>query len=216
MEQVIRYSLPIVAFAMIGIQYWMQRKIEDFPLAETNKEKKYLFIEKIILFLISIYLMFIDSSLGYFYSWKIICIIGLLLLIAFVDYKVQLIPNEFLAVGLVIRIVILGVEVLVDFAKALISIKLEMIGCVMMLLMCALLRVISRKGVGMGDIKLLAIFPLFLGIPGCFEAAFYAMIVIFIQACICLLTHKKDKKDVLPFAPAILIGVLMWTICLGL
>lgn len=79
----------------------------------------------------------------------------------------------------------------------------ELIGCGILLAFCLLVRIVSRKGLGMGDVKLFSILPLFLGALGGMRAMMYSMVIIFVQACFCLITKRKGKKDVLPFAPSI-------------
>lgn len=215
MEQIIRYCTPFIAIVMVAVQGWEKKKMVDFPKAETKREKKYLTIQPIVLIICSVYLVMCYESIYFLSGWKLICILGLLGLIAYVDYKIQLIPNEFLKMAFIIRVVILILELILDFATGITILVSECIGCIVLLVFGAILRMISRNGFGMGDIKLLAILPLFLGIAGCMEATFYSMIFIFIQACVCLITGKKNKTDVLPFAPAVLVGVFVWTIGLG-
>lgn len=216
MEQVIRYALPIVAVGMFGIQQWIKKRTGDFPEAETKIEKGYLRGQSVFLIISALLLMFRYDGTQLFATWKMIVILGLLLVLAYMDYKVQLIPNEYIAAGLLLRIAIFLLEAVADFENAIVTIMFELIACMIMLILWLILRFISRKGVGMGDIKLLALLPLFLGIVGCFEATLYAMVLFFIQACYCILTRKKGKKDVLPFAPAILGGVMIWMVCLCL
>lgn len=215
MEQMIRYSTPLIAIVMIVVQRWEKKKIVDFPKAETKKEKEYLAIQSIVLIICSIYLAMCYEPTDIFSGWKVICILGLMGLIAYVDYKIQLIPNEFLKMAFIIRIVVLILEVFLDFSTGIANLISECIGCIVLLIFGLILRIISRNGFGMGDIKLLSVLPLFLGIVGCMEATFYSMIIIFIQACVCLIVGKKNKTDELPFAPAVLGGVFIWTIGLG-
>lgn len=216
MEQIMRYSIFLIAGGMCIIQRYLRKQIKDFPKAESKCEEKYLIFQPVILLICSIYLIFCCDTVEYLYGWKLMSLVAILAEVAYVDYKLQIIPNEYLKIGILLRGIILVIELLQNPSAGISNLINELLGCVTLFVFCVLLRIISRQGLGMGDLKLLAMMPLFLGIVGCLETTFYAIIIIFVQACVCLITRKKGKKDTLPFAPAICGGTLVWILCLGM
>ena len=65
----------------------------------------------------------------------------------------------------------------------------------------------------MGDVKLISIMALFLGASGIVCAVFASLLISFIYCLIALIARKKHKKDIIPFAPSLLLGTYI-SICL--
>ena len=114
-----------------------------------------------------------------------------------------------------LRGIIFLIEILQNPMDAAAQMIAELIGCGVLLAFSLLIRILSRKGLGMGDVKLFSILPLFLGALGGMRAVIYSMLIIFVQAVFCLITKRKGKKDVLPFAPAIAGGTWIIVILSG-
>ena len=214
--ELIRYStLLIVILACVWI-YCEQKRNTEFPAVETKKGKYYFRIMPVILAAMLVYLIWHNRELSVFALWKAGSVLALVWLIAYVDYKVQLIPNRYLLAALIVRGIIFLFELINAPARACTQIISELLGGAMLLAFCFLLRILSRKGMGMGDVKLFSVLPLFLGIWGGFRALIYAMIIIFIQSVVCLITKKKGKSDVIAFGPAIAGGVWIAVFISGL
>lgn len=61
----------------------------------------------------------------------------------------------------------------------------------------------------MGDIKLFCVMAIYLGLEGIWSAIFCSLIVSFVIAVFSLATKRVNRKDNIPFAPAILIGTYL-------
>jgi leader peptidase (prepilin peptidase)/N-methyltransferase len=68
---------------------------------------------------------------------------------------------------------------------------------------------ITRNSIGLGDIKLFATVALFVDKERICDVIVYSIFVMGIISAIMLITKKKGRKDVVPFAPAILIAVVV-------
>lgn len=66
-----------------------------------------------------------------------------------------------------------------------------------------------KNGVGMGDIKLILLMSLYLGIQGIFGVLFMSLIVIFFAGLYLMIIKKRSKREAIPFAPAILAGTVI-------
>lgn len=68
------------------------------------------------------------------------------------------------------------------------------------------LAVISRGGMGGGDIKLCAVMGFWLGFPGVFQAIFIGALLGSIIGISLLITKVKKRKDPIPFGPFLVTG----------
>jgi len=73
----------------------------------------------------------------------------------------------------------------------------------------AIIVLVSRGGMGGGDIKLTGALGLFLGWPGNAVALFSACILAGIMGLILLLTGTKKRKDAIPFGPFLAAGAVI-------
>lgn len=78
-----------------------------------------------------------------------------------------------------------------------------------MLAVLGLCRLISRGGVGMGDVKLLSAMGFLLGLYGSICVLLYAQLAALVCAVILLVSRKATWKDTLPFAPFFTAGFLL-------
>ena len=92
----------------------------------------------------------------------------------------------------------------------------EVIAAVAISLAAFLCFICMKNSIGYGDIKLFIIMGLFLGMNGIWTAVFMSLIVAFFVAIFLLATRKKGKKDVVPFAPSIMIGTYISVILTGM
>ena len=80
-------------------------------------------------------------------------------------------------------------------------------------LLLFLVVVISRGGMGMGDVKLAGLLGLMVGFPLVFIALFIGILTGGIVAAALLLSGRKKRKEMLPFGPFLCIGglaALLW------
>jgi len=68
---------------------------------------------------------------------------------------------------------------------------------------------VSRKGLGGGDVKFMAIAGLYLGLAGTIPAILYGSILAGITGLVLILFKKITRKDKLPLVPFLLVGILM-------
>lgn len=135
---------------------------------------------------------------------------GVLLLlgkIAAVDDKYKVIPNEYLLLGILLRGILLILEMTEDFFGTWQNLFFDLTGSVVVLGVCLLSRILSKNGIGMGDVKLLALLPFWLGMKDGLNVILFAFCIFFVQAIYCVVTKKKDKKDRIPFGPAVFAGM---------
>ena len=83
------------------------------------------------------------------------------------------------------------------------------LGGVGLLAVLGLCRLISRGGIGMGDIKLFSALSLLLGLYGGMCTLILAQLAALVCAVVLLLARKATLKDSIPFAPFFAVGFLL-------
>jgi len=96
--------------------------------------------------------------------------------------------------------------ILFHFFSEKISLQGRLIGMLVGFAIPFLLALVSRGGMGGGDIKLCAAMGFWLGFPGIFQAIFLGATLGGILGIILLITKVKNRKDPIPFGPFLMIG----------
>ncbi len=145
-----------------------------------------------------------------------LCLSVLLWPVSVTDFKVHLIPNRMLVVLLVVRFLILGFEFLLwsnQVGYILISGALAAFGMMFVAMLC---RLISPNSVGMGDVKLLGIVGIYMGLDKITGVMFPALIIMFLTSVYLLLSKKATRTTEIAFAPFILMGVITGSVLMGI
>ncbi|HEV2360048.1 MAG TPA: prepilin peptidase [bacterium] len=123
-----------------------------------------------------------------------------LLVVFFTDLEHQIIPNAVTYPGTVVGIILsaasgaLGPSVVAAVAA----------GAVFLLL-----SLVSRGGIGGGDIKLAAMIGAFLGTPAVVVALFLAVALGAAAGLVLLALRLRNRKDMIPFGPAMAAGAMI-------
>ena len=140
-------------------------------------------------------------------------LISILLVVAFIDFDHAIIPNRITYPGMLLG---LGFSVWAGPIRPLwgSAFLASLVGLVAGGLFLYLVALISKGGMGGGDIKLIAMIGAFVGWQG-------ALFTIFVGACIgslvgitLMLLGQKGRKDKIPFGPYLALGALLFT-CIG-
>lgn len=131
---------------------------------------------------------------------------GLLFIIFFIDLEHQIIPNRLVLVLLAYTLVLQGVYPAQPWIA---SLQGGVLGGALFLL----LALVSRGGMGGGDIKLVAVLGLWFGWHGLILLMFLAFLGGGVTGAVLLLTGLKKRKDGIPFGPFLVLAsfvVTMW------
>lgn len=72
-----------------------------------------------------------------------------------------------------------------------------------------LVYIISRSGLGGGDVKFMAATGLYVGVFGIIAVMLYGMLLVALTGLILLLLKKMGRKDTMPLAPFLYVGILI-------
>lgn len=149
------------------------------------------------------------------YTVKRLALLAVMWPIALVDYKEYRIPNKLILCGLIFRLAILSLEIITTSDVVLSILLYEAIAVGGVFLVCMLCIIVSKGSLGMGDVKLMMLMALFLGVEGICYALFVSFLISFVIASGLLLFKKKTKNDAIPFAPFMTIGTFVSMILIG-
>lgn len=164
---------------------------------------RYMYVELLTGFLFTICYLKAGLQFGLV---KYLIFTALLVVVAFIDLEHYIVPNKLVLFGLGAGAVFLFFSGDISYASALLGVAAGS----GFLLLSAL---VSRGGLGGGDIKLAAVIGLFLGWP-------LAPLSIFLGCCLAglvglflILTKKKKRKDIMPLVPFLAAGsciTMLW------
>ena len=144
---------------------------------------------------------------------KRVLLISVIWPVAYIDFKTYRIPNAFVIMGIVVRVLVLAAELLFDDGMLKYALISEVIAAGALFVAAMLCGVCFKGSIGFGDIKLFVVLGLFLGMEGCWSAIFSALLISLVVAIFLLATKKKSRKDAIPFGPAIVLGTYL-SVCL--
>lgn len=207
-------GIPVVT---LFLSYWLLSKREQpiegsYNKSPDGKQKMvmiYIMVSVCLLILLGIRLVWYCPDQGILFQCKRMVCLSLLFIAALIDWKEQIIPNCLLAAGLVFRLGLVAAEAIFEREAMRATVLSELVGAVGIFLVCMFFLLLMKDSIGMGDIKLFMVMGLYLGIYSMIDAIMSSLILAFFWAVFLLLTHKKGKKDVLPFAPAVLAGTYL-------
>lgn len=126
-----------------------------------------------------------------------------------VDLYTYRIPNRFLGYLVCARIVIMLLEFIGDGDNLKDTIFNSLIGMFFMFALMFLLYVLTRHGIGMGDVKMLSVLGLLTGLRLAINTLFLGVLLCGAGSSLLLIFKKKSIKDNIPFGPFLYGGLLI-------
>lgn len=202
-------AISIIVSSLLGILAWILG-------CRTYIKKK-----KILALLLYICIGAVAGAVFHVYGWlpskvvRYLILIYGMLLIAHVDYENHIIPNQILLCLLGIRFVLLVIEIIL-YSNAVIELLSSALGGMFIGFIIFLIAYyISKKGIGMGDVKLIAVIGFYTG-----TSVLYGIMIISLLCCVAysvvqLIRKKLTTKDFVAFGPFVAIGTVL-TLFLGI
>ena len=190
--------IPVLSYALSGgkCRYCGEKISSRYPFFE---------ISTAFIFLL-LYFIFGLSYDFFFYSF----LASLLIIITGIDYDHQIIHDGIVLVGTGTRLIY------ILYGKFFLNIPINLLYNLGGLLIGGgfflLIAVVSKGGMGGGDIKLMGMLGLWLGIQGILMTMFFSFIIGAVISILLLAAKHKNRKEAIPFGPFIAIAALI-TIC---
>jgi leader peptidase (prepilin peptidase)/N-methyltransferase len=184
------HLIPLISYILLGGRCsFCKTKISvQYPLVE----------------LLTSFLFTVLFSKFYFtiYFFKYAFLFSLLIVISFIDLQIQIIPDGLVILGLITGLIFTFIDRYYPFSGYFLG---ALIGGGILLLIALL----SRGGMGGGDVKLMLFLGLFLGWEKTLLTLFLSFVAGGFFGILVLVTGKKGRKDPIPFGPFINIGAIM-------
>ena len=147
---------------------------------------------------------------------KLIVLLAVIFVAAWIDYHEHIIPNKLIVAALFIRLVFYVAELFSDTSAFLVMLKSDLVACLIAVAFFVFGVLIVKNGLGMGDVKLILVMCLYQGFYGVVDSIFFSLIVAFVLSITLLITRKKSRKDAVAFAPSLLVGTFISVFLTGM
>jgi prepilin signal peptidase PulO-like enzyme (type II secretory pathway) len=127
---------------------------------------------------------------------------SLLLILALIDLEHKLLPDVLTLPGTALGLLLALLGLTISFWSSVLG---AAVGFVLMLLIA----LISRGGMGMGDVKLMAMIGAFMGWKAVFFVLFGASLLGSIGGILYLYITKQDRRTPIPFGPSMAVAALV-------
>ena len=184
-------NIPLLSFLFLGgkCRYCHTKISWQYPLVELLSA-----------------ILFALAAIRFGLQWNTLIAVILIsssIVVSVIDYKIQIIPNSISLPGIVLGLLInLIPSSPVGFLNALYGMALG--GGLFYVV-----ALVSRGGMGGGDIKLIAMFGAFLGWKNCLVTIFCGVLLGSLVGVTLLVLQRKGRKDPIPFGPFLFIGALI-------
>jgi Flp pilus assembly protein protease CpaA len=125
------------------------------------------------------------------------------------DLKSKKIPNTLVLAMLAGWVILTVPQLFVNIEAALSFLLDAAIGFALGGGLFLLVYLFSRKGIGGGDVKFMAVSGLYLGLSGVITAMFCGTVLAGLAALVLLLLKRIGRKDSIPLAPFLYAGILI-------
>jgi len=189
--------IPVISYLLNKgkCKYCLKKLSPTYPISEITTSIFY----GIIYFFLSKNNLGLEYYLYFYFNFSI------LLIIFWYDYKFYEIPFSTIILGSSLSL-IYRITVLQNINSQ--NFLIELASWVGIFLFYYLIIIISKGGMGGGDLKLSVYLGIFLGFPASIYAIYYGFLVGGIFALILLISGRKGLKAKIPFGPFLVIGAL--------
>lgn len=205
-------TLPVCIFTYIIVALYLHKRYDNQDengvkaLLPNNKRN----MAFLIIYMFSGFLGgFLFEAYGYTYLdiLRCILIIHISWVLAYIDKKEKIIPNRIVVLILLLGAVFLTVRIFMNPSMAFAFVATSVTGMIFgggVFLLC---RLFSKKGIGMGDVKLLAALGFYFGMYTMVGVLMISLFTAAVASLYLVLIKKNSLKVELAFAPFIAIGV---------
>ncbi len=173
-----------------------------------DKYIKFYAIFCIVLTIISL-LVFLNYDYAITRLLRYIILINALIILAYIDYNKKIIPNKILLAMIGLRLGLMITEAFI-YKDMIYSIALSsffgMAAGGGAFLLAAL---IMKNSIGMGDVKLVAVIGMYVGIGDLFSCMILSLLISLVTGVILIAAKKITSKDFMPFAPFLALGTIL-------
>ncbi|MCL1874013.1 MAG: prepilin peptidase [Clostridiales bacterium] len=139
--------------------------------------------------------------------WELIMAFGYVAAVS--DIKSKRIPNSLVLAMFGAWVITMAPKLIMDIDTAIALLKDSAWGFVIGGGLFLLMYIISRKGVGGGDVKFMAAAGLYLGLAGILPAMLIGTVLAALTGLFLIIFKKISRKDSIPLVPFLYLGILV-------
>ena len=132
-----------------------------------------------------------------------------LVALGYIDIKERIIPNKMILVGLVFWGILLLVDIFVAGNNWLEVLVFSALGGLLCGGILAVVSLIVKNALGMGDVKMFFVLGLLYGITDTYSILLFSMMIMAAVSIILLILKKVTTKTAVPMAPFVAIGFML-------
>lgn len=209
-----KYFLSVfVAVLCCGCGFIITKKIfisKEKPLSKKQSIVLLAAASVISLFSAVLFPLFVSfDDMGPFQMLRALSLLYFLIFIGIADYKFMIIPNKILLVMLGLGIVSYAAECIIYSSEILAIATSALLGLTVCFIIFYFGKLISRKGMGMGDIKLAALIGFFMGLDMAIGILFWAMVLSALTGIVLIIAKKAKGKTKIALAPFFFLGTIV-------
>ncbi len=213
MAAAVRWHFPYIRSRTEGATLPEKNSTMDFQGAFLGEKKEHGNIFRSRLYIAAVVLLACTAGFrADFFADSYISLIKLLIgscvvsCAVMTDLEFMLIPNFYIEVLLIARVLLLLPEYLTDSTSVVPKLVSSLIGLLFCLFTLFIVSVVTRGGLGYGDVKLVACLAFLTGLYAGINTIILSCFSCGIAAAYFLLSGRKGLKDAIAFAPFILLG----------
>ena len=191
-----------------------KRKWTKCILPRTTELKVWFFVFSFLL-VVGINFVELIYSNTLFLNLSIVVSLTILGVAAYTDYKEHIISNKLVLLGIILWMIFTIVQLSINFQSNYMAVLKNLFFALAIFVVGLLLVVVTKGSVGMGDVKLLCILSLLLYPFSFVMSLLVSLVVSFLYCVVALIARKKTRKDIIPFAPSLLVGFYLTAILFG-
>jgi len=158
--------------------------------------------------MITIFLVQVGRINPFIILWhELIIIFGYIA--AVVDVKTRKIPNKLVIIMFIAWMLTITPKLLFDIDASTALLRDSVLGFVVSMGLFLTVYIVSRKGLGGGDVKFMAVSGLYLGLGGAISTILCGSILAAMTGLILIAFKKIGRRDQIPLAPFLYIGILV-------
>jgi len=137
---------------------------------------------------------------------------GLLIVFGYIasvaDLKKRIIPNKLVLTMLIVWSMAIIPNLYINSSKAVLILTDSVLGFAFSGGLFMLVYVISKKGLGGGDVKFMAAAGLYLGFDGAISSVFIGTVIAALTGGLLIILKKIGRKDPIPLVPFLYAGIM--------
>lgn len=167
--------------------------------------KKVYFIP--LIFICIFVFVFSNTDILNLILWELLLIFGYIA--AFIDFKYKIVPNKLILAMLCTWVIVLIPQFLLKTNETIDIFISSLIGFIVSSAIFLTVYFISRKGLGGGDVKFMAVSGLYLGANMLLTAVLIGAILSAITCMVLIIAKRINKNDAIALIPFLYIGFII-------